>query len=326
MVLNTGRKLLVGIDEAGYGPNLGPLVVSAAWLEVPAETASPSLWDTLAPDVSRYPPAERAKVVIDDSKRVYPAPDGWRHLERTVLAWLGLHCPSALTLRGLWQGHCLTPMEDLDESPWYTEQDRMLPRALDPGDGELARTSLSSALARAGYCNAGLACQIIMPRRFNALLRQFGSKSGALFQVNSGLLRHIWNSSGQSQLEILLDKHGGRNFYRPLLQQEFHETLVLVGHEGAAQSRYCVAVGGRRLDVCFLPRADSEHLLVALASMAAKYIRELWMELFNEYWSQRIPGLRPTAGYPTDAKRFWKAIRPISHGLGIARELLWRER
>ena len=50
-----------------------------------------------------------------------------------------------------------------------------------------------------------------------------------------------------------------------------------------------------------MPRADQCDGLVALASIVSKTVRELWMDVFNEYWRGRIPGLRPTAGYPSDA-------------------------
>jgi len=43
---------------------------------------------------------------------------------------------------------------------------------------------------------------------------------------------------------------------------------------------------------------------VALASMAAKYTREALMRVFNRYWSGRVPGIRPTAGYWDDGERF----------------------
>ena len=43
-----------------------------------------------------------------------------------------------------------------------------------------------------------------------------------------------------------------------------------------------------------------EFLPTALASMTAKYLRELSMRAFNEFWCARVTGLRPTAGYPMD--------------------------
>ena len=43
----------------------------------------------------------------------------------------------------------------------------------------------------------------------------------------------------------------------------------------------------------------------ALASMTSKYLRELAMRAFNEFWCGRVHDLAPTAGYPRDARRFF---------------------
>jgi hypothetical protein len=324
--MDSDRKLLVGIDEAGYGPNLGPLVVAAVWAQVPQDARSDSLWQRLGPAVSRHPPSEPDAIVIDDSKKVYSGGSGLDQLERTALAWLGFAGNPPATLRQLWTGCCLTPAADLDENPWYAEQDVGLPRLLAAEQLDAARRDLCSALTRAGCDGAGLACQIIMPRRFNELVRRGSSKAAALFQVNAELLRHVWQVSPASRIEVVLDKHGGRNFYGALLQQEFSETLVWVGREGRAASHYSLASAGRELRASFLPRADSAHLLVAAASMVAKYLRELWMELFNAYWTRQLPGLEPTAGYPSDSRRFWTAIRPLTRRLRLDKQLVWRSR
>ena len=45
--------------------------------------------------------------------------------------------------------------------------------------------------------------------------------------------------------------------------------------------------------------------------MASKYLRELAMRAFNDFWCTRVPGLAPTAGYPRDARRFKTAIEPL---------------
>ena len=42
----------------------------------------------------------------------------------------------------------------------------------------------------------------------------------------------------------------------------------------------------------------------ALASCLAKYTRETCMAAFNAYWCERQPGLKPTAGYTTDGRRW----------------------
>jgi DNA-binding Lrp family transcriptional regulator len=36
--------------------------------------------------------------------------------------------------------------------------------------------------------------------------------------------------------------------------------------------------------------------------------------------------LKPTAGYPGDAARFFQAIRPIADRLGISERALWRRK
>jgi len=60
--------------------------------------------------------------------------------------------------------------------------------------------------------------------------------------------------------------------------------------------------------------------------MTAKYHRELAMQALNAYWKEKIPGLRPTAGYPVDAKRFKADIADMQKKLGIDDRDLWRNR
>ena len=73
-------------------------------------------------------------------------------------------------------------------------------------------------------------------------------------------------------------------------------------------------------------QADGSDPLAALASMAAKYMRELFMEGFNAYFAARQEGLRPTAGYTTDGRRFLDDIGGVLTELGIERESLVRDR
>ena len=50
------------------------------------------------------------------------------------------------------------------------------------------------------------------------------------------------------------------------------------------------------------------------------------MKVFNRYWQRKVPGIKPTAGYPLDARRFRKEIRKAQKELDISDHVLWRER
>ncbi len=65
---------------------------------------------------------------------------------------------------------------------------------------------------------------------------------------------------------------------------------------------------------------------MALSSMYSKYIRELHLGLFNGFWREHLPGLRPTAGYPEDARRFLGDINDLRKSLDIKDEILIRDR
>ena len=80
----------VGIDEAGYGPNLGPMVLSAVIAEDPSLDRPPDLWGDLPLTVRRA--ADTATPIdrlwVDDSKAILRGGVGREHLETTCLATL----------------------------------------------------------------------------------------------------------------------------------------------------------------------------------------------------------------------------------------------
>ena len=58
--------------------------------------------------------------------------------------------------------------------------------------------------------------------------------------------------------------------------------------------------------------------------MTAKYVRELAMARFNSFWSNHLEGLKPTQGYPLDARRFRNEIAETQQRLAISDDILWR--
>src|SRR3954467_7659854 len=87
--------IIAGIDEAGYGPLLGPLVVSASAFELPGDSADlptnvealPCMWRLLKGAVAKKAPAKKGRLLIADSKVVHNLTDGKKLLERGVLAF-----------------------------------------------------------------------------------------------------------------------------------------------------------------------------------------------------------------------------------------------
>jgi ribonuclease HII len=96
--------------------------------------------------------------------------------------------------------------------------------------------------------------------------------------------------------------------------------------EAPRRSSYRVRSDGKAMDITFAQSADSEHMAVALASMYSKYVRELFMKLENRFWASHVPDLKPTAGYPQDARRFLTDIEDACERLDIPWPLLVRSR
>jgi ribonuclease HII len=318
---------LVGIDEAGYGPNLGPLVMSAVACQVPDELADVSLWQVLRAAVRRSQAQHKTKLLIEDSKIVYSTARGLTELERGVLATqlrglLDFPCGVAHSVELV----CPHAHDELRAECWYTGT-TPLPVSAELDDCRCAAERFHRVSATHGIVWHPVRSEIVCPTRFNALLDHWQSKAAILGEALASLLRHRAAGNGDNEpVTILIDKHGGRNNYAALLQHALPDTVVQTECEGAECSRYRLHGLGHPMRVLFAPRADSAHFCVALASMVSKYLREVLMNEFNAFWLNHVPGLRPTAGYPADSTRFFGEIESAIEKLALSRSAIWRER
>jgi hypothetical protein len=184
---------------------------------------------------------------------------------------------------------------------------------------------LNAVMRQAGIQLLVLRSVAVFPDEFNRLTEQHGSKGAALTRLTLELLGTVLEQSGEHPTLVVCDKHGGRNRYAAALQAHFPEYLIEVHGEGRAQSVYRWGAAAGRVEVRF--QSSGERFLpAALASMTSKYLRELAMLAFNDFWCRRVPNLRATAGYPLDARRFKAQIATAQEQLGIPDHQVWRAR
>jgi hypothetical protein len=310
----TAMPWVVGIDEAGYGPNLGPLAQAAVAVKLP--DGDPGGWETLKAHVRRAAEKDRKRVLIDDSKLVHQGKNGLAKLERGLTAvfgppggpcgdWL-----AGVALQGV--------LDDLVAEAWFDAAE-LLPLHPDPV------TDLRPSLAELGIEARVVGLKLVPAPIFNKVVNASGTKATILSIGLIGLMTAAHHSLPPGDgVAFVCDQLGGRMKYAPVLQSAFADGWVVTEAEVPGESRYRVESLGRDVTATFRPRADCESVAVALASMLCKYAREVCMRQFNRYWARHVPDLKPTAGYPTDAKRFFDAIRPTFEKLGLSEEDVWR--
>jgi hypothetical protein len=326
---------LIGTDEAGYGPNLGPLIVSATVWQVPGDLCGAELYDRLS-DVITAVPHQRhspprgenkgadwtgARLLLADSKVVYKPAGGLGDLELGLLSALAWAGPRPRTWRGFWEAVDADGFARVESLPWHDGYDREL--ACDATLIERHAKALRDAAETAGVRLVSVRSRAIFPERWNEALDRHQNKSTVLSLETLDLLAGVLDTLGGGPVWVTCDKHGGRDRYRPLVQHRLTDTLVETVCEGREESRYVWGRDADRVEVSFCAKAE-RYLPVALASMASKYLRELAMDAFNAYWRRHVPGLVSTAGYPVDAVRFKAEIAATQRQLGIDDRVLWR--
>ncbi|MFL5330673.1 MAG: hypothetical protein ACJ8C4_17365 [Gemmataceae bacterium] len=312
---------VVGIDEAGYGPNLGPMVQSAVAIRVAKPKAD--LWHILRTVARRAAEDDDGRLAIDDSKAVYQGPGGLNRLEEGVLAAF----PSvwAMSLHPWLQCACVTGADDLAAESWF-DPTFDLPLVLEADAVQQSINRWTAAVSEAGIQVAPPCCAVTPTQRFNEVVNSHGTKGAATGRGIISLVAAWYARADGEPLHFTIDKLGGRNTYAAMISAALPEGWVHVVTESADLSEYRVEGLKVPVHIVVKPRAESDQMPVALASMLSKYLREVFMRQFNCYWLKLVPDLKPTAGYPGDSRRFYEAIHPMCQQLGMAKDAVWRER
>ncbi|MCC6228283.1 MAG: hypothetical protein IT432_03545 [Phycisphaerales bacterium] len=317
--------LYCGIDEAGFGPLLGPMCVAMCALRIEAwrdGDAPPDPWALLAPIVSREPGRTKGvtPIPVADSKRLklpnsVASGKPLLHLERGVLSFLrasGLAPPG--DDEALFDAIKLT----IPGSACYRGESTALPTAWRGEQVSIAANQLGPAMRRAGVSLAGLSCLSIDEPRFNSIIEKTGSKASvSLWAVRELIHQALAMSTDHNEsVRLVCDRLGGREDYTKPLERMLPGASVAALEHAERHSRYSVTLADSRVVIVhFQTEAESAHFPVALASMTAKYARELLMARFNRYFGARARDLgielKPTAGYTLDARRWLADARDI---------------
>ena len=317
--------ILVGIDEAGYGPILGPLVVSASVVELPDELLGKSLWESLGKSVAKRRSASVGRVVINDSKKLYTGWD-YRCLQRGVLA--ALAAAKMNPVKNL--GDLLTRLDsnvvdNLEGYPWYGDAKEWVLK-YDRDDVVTVGAALGQVMAEKRMRMVGLWSRVLPVGRFNEMVEAVDNKASVLFSLICQLVQQAFQRFGKQNLQIVIDKQSGRSHYRKPLQRMFGDLEMKVIQEEDQTSSYQLSGSGSSMKIHFLQKGDQRQLPIALASMTSKYVRELFMEMLNAYFQQRFPKVKPTAGYYKDGKRFLAELEVKVDEKNAPRRLLIRSR
>ncbi|MBC8202050.1 MAG: hypothetical protein H8E86_08385 [Planctomycetes bacterium] len=317
--------IYAGIDEAGYGPMFGPLCVGTSVFilkDYNPQDGAPNMWSLLETIVCKSRKDKHKRIAVNDSKKLKSGskPKDLFGLERGVFAFLNAH-------------HSDKPIETdndffrlvgstVPDEPWF-ESVTPLPVAVDQQELRINSNRLQRAMNSANVTCDWVSCDSIDARMYNERTT-IASKASLNFSMAMHHVHTIMQRYPTLHPRIMIDRHGGRSQYRNDLQLCWPEAEIQILCEDIHRSRYRLQRGDSFATITFESKSDEKHLPVALASMLAKYTRELKMIRLNRFFQNEIPQLEPTAGYVKDGRRFLKEIEPLLEEKGINRELLVR--
>lgn len=305
--------LVMGVDENGLGPRLGPLVATSVAVETPRYARAALCQRGLALGLTDSKEAGRfgrmsftESVALALLKRGGPGPPGSADdlLDRVSpdsRQRLRGYCPDAPTAQQCWAVDVPLPVFGGDESYGEALLDRLV------GRSSLRVVDVQSQIACAGLLNANLATG--------------KNKLAVDLELFEDLISSVHARYGSPLLVVCGMVGGIRDYASRFGRYEPHRVQALPSRSG--ERRYALdGVGEVRFEV----DADARHLPVALASIVGKYVREVCMRRIGEFYRRRDPELKLASGYHDPVTtRFIEATEPSRRRLGIAPDCFRRQ-
>ena len=247
-------------------------------------------------------------------------------LERPALVMLAVAGQRPRNWRALLDALAPDAIAPLDRYPWYAGRNIDLPLCSGVGDIGTRANALRRNMVEERVELLGAFAEPILEGQFNDLVSKTGNKAVAMLGTALRVMDRILRCTPDRRVRLCVDRLGGRVHYREALQTAFPEFELQILEECPERSAYRLANSSRVCRVEFVAGGEDRHFAIALASVFSKYLRELYMHVFNDYWSGQVTSLRPTAGYYTDAKRWLNDAAVELDRLGIDRATLVRQR
>ncbi len=280
--------IVVGVDENGLGPRLGPLVVTAVTVIAADEKAA---------KVALGRPGRAFATRINDSKKLVSYKEralgeAWARVLADSLA-MPTKTPSELIF-----GLSLEPEQKLRE-PCPRDGDHSQQCFSCEGESYEAENDLLGhvrsdlgRLEKRGLKLLSVRSAIVCTRKLN----DAAARGTTRFRVDLHAMERLVleaRAVGKEDVVAVCGKVGGYNQYSDAfgpLGGRLHAIVC----EGRAQSEYAIPGLGR---LSFVRDADAKHLVVCLASLVGKYVRDVVTARVVRHHKKTMPHLPMVSGY-----------------------------
>ena len=293
---------LIGIDENGYGPVLGPLVVTSTSLKLQSSSFAliPDLWRLLG--IKKDPGSNSKRLLVCDSKTVFNT-SRKKELaaEETVLAFFYL-CFGFLPKSADQFLEAVIDPSTTTYNPSCFCWKKELGLELNPERRKHILQSAERLRKRAqqkGIILEKPCCLLLCPSLFNNGLKS-RNKSGLVLESGLNLIRQYIGADTtiacrevkrSAYFTAWLGKVGGLQYYQEHISTLFgSQFMVIPNREEKNNSAYELNKSGKSVGtITYLQDGEENSFLIALSSFFGKYTRDLFWKKTRTYLEEFLP-------------------------------------